>query len=92
MIRIDANIKIEDAQSARILAELAALKELMMSQSAKLEDLRMRLDTATSAIAAQLQSLRDKIADGSVSDADLEKFDASIATLEQMGKDPDIPV
>lgn len=54
------------------------------------------MDTATTAIANELSVLRQQLADGSLSEAErtaiLAKLDAHIATLTQLGADPNNPV
>jgi septal ring factor EnvC (AmiA/AmiB activator) len=77
---------------AQLQADVAALKEADVTQKDNLAALATRLDTATNTIAAELTELRGKIADGTVSDADLAPLDANIAKLEGLGADPSDPV
>lgn len=81
-----------DAGTAEVLAELKALKEATLNQSEKIAGLAERLNAATNEIASDLKSLRDKIAEGTVTDADLAPLDMRIAQLETLGKDPEDPI
>jgi hypothetical protein len=55
-----------------------------------------RLDAATNAVAATLQSLRDQIADGGLTKeqeaAAVASLDGAIARLEALGANPENPV
>lgn len=80
------------APPASVLAAITALQEDLMSQKEALAALSARLNAATNEIAKDLQDLRQKVADGTVSEADMGPLDRTIATLEALGKDPADPV
>lgn len=92
MFTIHAHVVIEDQQSAKVLAELQALKEAVMTQADTIRALAGRLDAATNEIATDLKALRDKVAEGTVTEADLAPLDATITRLEALGADPENPV
>jgi uncharacterized membrane protein len=58
----------------------------IMNRQERLEAAVAKLDTATNEIAADLQTLKDEIAAGNVSDETLNQLDANIAKLEALGK------
>jgi len=60
----------------------------MATKSEQVQALNERFNAATNEVAADLQTLRDKIKDGTVSDADVAALEANIARLEGMGADP----
>lgn len=52
-----------------------------------------KLDAASNGIAAELKKLRDTLASGTAATPEeLARFDAQIAALEAMGKDPENPL
>ncbi len=51
-----------------------------------------RLDAATNELASDLRALRDKIAAGTVTDADMAELDRVASALEALGQDPENPV
>ncbi len=81
-----------DAITAPILSRLTILEKNMHKD---FEDLRVRLDAATSAIGAKLQKLLDELAGGVSADEAkqlLAEYTPLVEQLETMGKDPVNPV
>jgi hypothetical protein len=64
----------------------------MATRQEQLEAAIGRLDGVTNALAAKLAELRDKIADGTVTDAAITDLDAVILRLQALGQDPANPV
>jgi hypothetical protein len=64
----------------------------MATKQEQLEAAMVRLDAVTNDIAAELTELRNKIADGSITDAAIAQLDTAIARLQALGADPADPV
>lgn len=64
-----------------------------MAVSAQIQAFSDRVDKATSAIAAKIQALTDKVKAGNpLTPEDVALLDGEAAKLEAMGKDPENPV
>ena len=64
----------------------------MASKQEQLEAAMIRLDGVTNEIALELTELRNKIADGSITDAAIAQLDTAITRLQALGADPTNPV
>lgn len=64
----------------------------IMNKQERFDQALARMDEATTEIANDLKNLRSEIAAGSVTDESLAKLEANIATLDELGKDPENPV
>jgi predicted RNase H-like nuclease (RuvC/YqgF family) len=71
----------------QLVTRVSKLEEKVMALQSLLE----RLDAATSQVAEQLRKLKEQIAGGTVTPEQLQQLDATIAQLEQMGKDEEDP-
>lgn len=78
-------------QLLALVRAVRAQETIMMNQNDQILAFSQRLDTASTAIAAELTALRAKIV-GTVDPATLTALDANIARLEALGVDPANPV
>lgn len=79
----------------RILTGLSELKTQgaqHMTRSDEVLAIVGRLDGATNELANDLRDLRDKIAAGTIGDAELAQLDRVTTALEALGRDPENPV
>jgi hypothetical protein len=82
-----ANRKLED-----IFAQLKQLGVKIMSVSDQIKKLAADFDAETNAVAARIDAILAKLAEGTVDPADVAALEAVSARLKTLGEDPSNPI
>jgi hypothetical protein len=99
MFRIDVYHHIDPLDSDRanrkleeILAQVKSLGVLIMSVADQVKKLAADFDAETNAVAARIDAILAKLAEGTVDPADVAALEAVSARLKTLGEDPSNPI
>jgi ABC-type transporter Mla subunit MlaD len=74
------------------LTLLEAQGAALMARQQDVDRIITELNTATNAIATDLERLRSEVLEGNVNDASITSLDGIVARLRALGQDPENPV